>query len=61
MLRSAHICLSFQFYAIEIARNRLGLNDGAHEIAKADAEKEAKEKAEKDAKKAAKKAKALKA
>ncbi|KAJ8588044.1 DUF757-domain-containing protein [Rhizopogon salebrosus TDB-379] len=29
-----------QFYAIEIARNRLGLNDGAHEIAKADAEKE---------------------
>ncbi|KAG6380364.1 polysaccharide biosynthesis-domain-containing protein [Boletus reticuloceps] len=29
-----------QFYAIEIARNRLGLNDQAHEIAKADAEKE---------------------
>ncbi|KAF8558558.1 DUF757-domain-containing protein [Imleria badia] len=29
-----------QFYAIEIARNRLGLNDKAHEIAKADAEKE---------------------
>jgi len=29
-----------QFYAIEIARNRLGLNDGAHEVAKADAEKE---------------------
>jgi len=28
-----------QFYAIEIARNRLGLNDGAHEIAKEDAEK----------------------
>jgi len=50
-----------QFYAIEIARNRLGLNDGAHEIAKADAEKEAKEKAEKDAKKAAKKAKGGKA
>jgi len=24
----------------QIARNRLGLNDGAHEIAKADAEKE---------------------
>ncbi|KAH7883094.1 timeless protein-domain-containing protein [Phlebopus sp. FC_14] len=29
-----------QFYAIEIARNRLGLNDRAHEIAKADAEME---------------------
>lgn len=29
-----------QFYAIEIARNRLGLNDAAHEIAKADFEKE---------------------
>lgn len=25
-----------QFYAIEIARNRLGLNDTAHEIAKAE-------------------------
>jgi len=36
-----------QFYAIEIARNRLGLNDKAHEIAKAGA---AKEKAEKEAK-----------
>ncbi|KIK27241.1 hypothetical protein PISMIDRAFT_675106 [Pisolithus microcarpus 441] len=29
-----------QFYAIEIARNRLGLNDTIHEIAKADAERE---------------------
>jgi len=33
-----------QFYAIEITRNRLGLNDRAHEVAKANAEKEAKEK-----------------
>ncbi|KAG7096034.1 hypothetical protein E1B28_006715 [Marasmius oreades] len=42
-----------QFYAIEIARNRLGLNDKAHEIAKAEAEKERleKEKAEKKTKK----------
>ncbi|GBE89781.1 Protein PBDC1 homolog [Sparassis crispa] len=29
-----------QFYAYEIARNRLGLNDAAHAKAKADAEKE---------------------
>ncbi|KAI0772741.1 DUF757-domain-containing protein [Trametes elegans] len=36
-----------QFYAFEIARNRLGLNDKAHEIAKAEAAKE-KEKAEKE-------------
>ncbi|KAF8843494.1 DUF757-domain-containing protein [Paxillus ammoniavirescens] len=43
-----------QFYAIEIARNRLGLNDGAHEIAKADAEKE-RLKQEKETIKAAKK------
>lgn len=28
-----------QFYAIEIARNRLGLNDTIHETAKADAER----------------------
>ncbi|KAI0301446.1 polysaccharide biosynthesis-domain-containing protein [Russula brevipes] len=35
-----------QFYAIEISRNRLGLNDAAHEIAKEDARKE-REKAEK--------------
>ncbi|KAI0265299.1 polysaccharide biosynthesis-domain-containing protein [Gloeopeniophorella convolvens] len=35
-----------QFYAIEITRNRLGLNDAAHEIAKEDARKE-REKAEK--------------
>ncbi|GLB39610.1 putative DUF757-domain-containing protein [Lyophyllum shimeji] len=39
-----------QFYAIEIARNRLGLNDAAHEIAKAEAAKEAALK-EKEAKK----------
>ncbi|KAK1225739.1 hypothetical protein PQX77_011300 [Marasmius sp. AFHP31] len=38
-----------QFYAIEISRNRLGLNDKAHEIAKAEAEKEKAEK-EKEAK-----------
>ncbi|OCH94652.1 DUF757-domain-containing protein [Obba rivulosa] len=36
-----------QFYAFEIARNRLGLNDRAHELAKAEAEKE-KEKKEKE-------------
>jgi len=35
-----------QFYAIEISRNRLGLNNGAHELAKEDARKE-REKAEK--------------
>ncbi|KAI9507118.1 DUF757-domain-containing protein [Russula earlei] len=35
-----------QFFAIEISRNRLGLNDGAHEIAKEEARKE-REKAEK--------------
>ncbi|KAK0484484.1 DUF757-domain-containing protein [Armillaria novae-zelandiae] len=29
-----------QFYAIEISRNRLGLNDAAHEVAKVSAEKE---------------------
>ena len=34
-----------QFYVFEIARNRLGLNDKAHEIAKEEAAKE-KEKAE---------------
>ncbi|RDB17192.1 Protein PBDC1 [Hypsizygus marmoreus] len=39
-----------QFYAIEIARNRLGLNDAAHEIAKAEAIKEAAKK-EKEASK----------
>lgn len=49
-----------QFYAFEIARNRLGLNDGAHEIAKAEAEKEAKEKVEKAAAKAAKGKKSVK-
>ncbi len=38
---------SLQFYAFEIARNRLGLNDRAHEIAKEEAIKE-KEKAEKE-------------
>ncbi|KAI0827468.1 DUF757-domain-containing protein [Trametes gibbosa] len=36
-----------QFYVYEIARNRLGLNDRAHEIAKEEAVKE-KEKAEKE-------------
>ena len=36
-----------QFYVFEIARNRLGLNDKAHEIAKEEAAKE-KEKAEKE-------------
>ncbi|PFH47596.1 hypothetical protein AMATHDRAFT_6587 [Amanita thiersii Skay4041] len=43
-----------QFYAIEISRNRLGLNDRAHEIAKEDAAKE-KAKKERDAVLAAKK------
>ncbi|KAK7042511.1 Duf757 domain-containing protein [Favolaschia claudopus] len=39
------------FYAFEIARNRLGLNDAAHELAKAEAAKEKakKEKEERDA------------
>jgi len=32
--------LRIQFYAFEIARNRLGLNDKAHERAKAEAEKQ---------------------
>ncbi|EMD36900.1 hypothetical protein CERSUDRAFT_83924 [Gelatoporia subvermispora B] len=41
-----------QFYAFEIARNRLGLNDRAHEIAKVEAEKE---KAKKEKEKAKKK------
>ncbi|KAJ7764636.1 DUF757-domain-containing protein [Mycena maculata] len=45
-----------QFYAIEIARNRLGLNDDAHELAKAEAAKEKAQK-EKDAAAAAKKKK----
>ncbi|KAJ7856553.1 DUF757-domain-containing protein [Mycena leptocephala] len=46
-----------QFYAIEIARNRLGLNDAAHELAKAEAAKERaqKEKEEKEKEKAKKK------
>jgi len=43
-----------QFYAFEIARNRLGLNDGAHEIAKQEAVKE-KAKKEKEKEKAKKK------
>ncbi|KAG6918283.1 hypothetical protein DXG01_015375 [Tephrocybe rancida] len=43
-----------QFYAVEIARNRLGLNDKAHEIAKEEAIKEAAKK-EKEAKAASKK------
>ncbi|CCM05481.1 uncharacterized protein FIBRA_07702 [Fibroporia radiculosa] len=41
-----------QFYAFEIARNRLGLNAAAHEIAKAEAEKQ-REKQAKDNKKKA--------
>ncbi|KAG9310159.1 polysaccharide biosynthesis-domain-containing protein [Chiua virens] len=43
-----------QFYGIEIARNRLGLNDKAHEIAKAEAETERLKK-EKEAGKSSKK------
>ncbi|KAF4613189.1 hypothetical protein D9613_010875 [Agrocybe pediades] len=43
-----------QFYAYEIARNRLGLNEKAHQIAVADAAKE-KARKEKEAKAAAKK------
>ncbi|KAJ7704585.1 DUF757-domain-containing protein [Mycena rosella] len=42
-----------QFYAIEIARNRLGLNDAAHALAQAEAAKEAAAK-EKEAEAAAK-------
>ena len=45
--RPATVSDTVQFYAFEIARNRLGLNDKAHEIAKAEAAKE-KEKAEKE-------------
>ncbi|TCD63655.1 hypothetical protein EIP91_005135 [Steccherinum ochraceum] len=44
-----------QFYAFEIARNRLGLNDKAHELAKEEAAKE-KAKAEKEKAKGKKKA-----
>ncbi|EIW79779.1 DUF757-domain-containing protein [Coniophora puteana RWD-64-598 SS2] len=43
-----------QFYAVEISRNRLGLNDKAHEIAKEEAEKE-RIKAEKEKAKSGKK------
>ncbi|KAJ7048396.1 DUF757-domain-containing protein [Mycena amicta] len=43
-----------QFYAFEIARNRLGLNDDAHELAKVEAAKEKAQK-EKDAAAAEKK------
>ncbi|EGO01256.1 hypothetical protein SERLA73DRAFT_179390 [Serpula lacrymans var. lacrymans S7.3] len=43
-----------QFLAIEIARNKMGLNDGAHEVAKADVEKERLKK-EKEKSKGAKK------
>jgi hypothetical protein len=43
-----------QFYAYEIARNRLGLNEKAHELAVADAVRE-KAKKEKEARQAAKK------
>lgn len=44
-----------QFYAYEIARNRLGLNDKAHELAKEEAKRE-KEKAERAKQKGKKKA-----
>jgi len=44
------IVTRIQFYAFEIARNRLGLNDKAHELAKEEVEKEKSEK-EKEAKK----------
>jgi len=44
-----------QFYAYEIARNRLGLNDKAHELAKEEAQRE-KEKAERAKEKGKKKA-----
>ncbi|KAJ7581251.1 DUF757-domain-containing protein [Mycena floridula] len=43
-----------QFYAIEIARNRLGLNDAAHELAKEEAAKEKAEEEKKKGKKAGK-------
>ena len=57
-----HTVMRMQFYVFEIARNRLGLNDKAHEIAKEDARKEAEKKAErKAAKKAAKEAAAASA
>ncbi|KAF5351467.1 hypothetical protein D9757_012054 [Collybiopsis confluens] len=46
-----------QFYAIEISRNRLGLNDKAHALAKAEAEKEKLEKEAKDKEKEGKKKK----
>ncbi|VDC05277.1 unnamed protein product [Peniophora sp. CBMAI 1063] len=53
--RNTIFVMRMQFYVFEIARNRLGLNDKAHEIAKEDARKEAEEKAKrKAAKKAAK-------
>ena len=45
--RARHRTPRAQFYVFEIARNRLGLNDKAHEIAKEEAAKE-KEKAEKE-------------
>ena len=47
-----YLTIIYQFYAIEIARNRLGLNDRAHEMAKEEAEKEAKEKEELEEEKA---------
>ncbi|THU97523.1 DUF757-domain-containing protein [Dendrothele bispora CBS 962.96] len=46
-----------QFYAFEIARNRLGLNDKAHELAKAEAEKEKLEKEKRKAEEEKKKKK----
>jgi len=49
--------LTHKFYAFEIARNRLGLNDKAHELAKKEAEKE-REKEAKEKEKGKKKANA---
>ncbi|KAG6836168.1 hypothetical protein H0H93_010716 [Arthromyces matolae] len=47
--RSTIFVTRLQFYAVEISRNRLGLNDKAHELAKAEAAKDAAKK-EKEAK-----------
>ena len=47
LTRVKTIATRIQFYAYEIARNRLGLNDKAHEIAIEEAAKE-KAKAEKE-------------
>ncbi|KAI0316884.1 polysaccharide biosynthesis-domain-containing protein [Amylostereum chailletii] len=47
--------MRIQFYVYEIARNRLGLNDKAHELAKEEAEKEREEKEKAEKKKGGKK------